>query len=64
MRLRAKTWLRVMYLFFRWQTGLSARRLPPSENLLCKNGFTKLAETSFQHGFVRSAVFAKPPANR
>ena len=63
-RLRAKTWLRVMYLFFRWQTGLAARRLPDSEALLLKSGFTQPAETSFQHGFVRSAVFAKPPTNR
>ena len=64
MRLRAKAWLWVMYLFFRWQTGLSARRLPASENLLIKAGFQRRADTSFQHGFVRSAVFAKPPGTR
>jgi len=64
MRLRAKAWLGVMYLFFRWQTGLASHRLPDSENLLRKSGFARLAETSFQHGFVRSTVFAKPPADR
>jgi len=64
MRLRAKTWLWIMYAFFRWQTGLAARRLPASEHLLRKIGLHPLAETSFQHGFVHSAVFAKPPANR
>ena len=63
-RLRAKIWLAVMYAFFRWQTGLSTRRLPASEALLLSAGFTMRAETSFQGGFVRSAVFAKPPVAR
>ncbi|HTJ79165.1 MAG TPA: class I SAM-dependent methyltransferase [Rariglobus sp.] len=64
MRLRAKIWLWIMYAFFRWQTGLAARRLPDSENALTKAGLTRTVETSFQHGFVRSAVFAMTPADR
>lgn len=60
MRLRAKTWLWIMYAFFRWQTGLSARRLPASENLILKAGLSRVDETSFQRGFVRSAVFSQP----
>jgi len=59
-RWRAKAWLWIMYAFFRWQTGLAARRLPPSEPLLLKEGFTRETVTSFQCGFVRSAVFARP----
>ena len=60
MRLRAKLWLWVMYLFFRWQTGLTARRLPASEALLVKAGLTRVEETAFQRGFVRSVVFQRP----
>lgn len=60
MRLRAKIWLWIMYAFFRWQTGLTARRLPASENLILKAGLTRVDETSFQRGFVRSAVFDQP----
>ncbi|MDB6128882.1 MAG: SAM-dependent methlyltransferase, partial [Verrucomicrobia bacterium] len=33
-RLRARVWLAGLYAFFRWQTGLRSRELPPSEKLL------------------------------
>jgi len=60
MRLRAKAWLWIMYAFFRWQTGLTTRRLPASESLILKAGLRRVDETSFQRGFVRSAVFSQP----
>ncbi|MBW8780897.1 MAG: class I SAM-dependent methyltransferase [Verrucomicrobia bacterium] len=59
-RLRAKAWVGIMYAFFRWQTGLTARQLPNSEELLLQAGFERSAETTFQRGFVRSVVFNHP----
>lgn len=59
-RLRAKAWVGLMYAFFRWQTGLAARHLPNSEGLLLNAGFARIAETTFQRGFVRSVVFSHP----
>jgi hypothetical protein len=57
---RARIWLRVLYLFFRWQTGLAARSLPPSEPLLRARGFQCREEQDFDRGFVRSAVYRIP----
>jgi ubiquinone/menaquinone biosynthesis C-methylase UbiE len=54
---RARAWLTVLYLFFRWQTGLSARSLPPSEEILRENGFQSVAERDFRNGLLRSAMF-------
>ena len=54
---RARLWLKVLYLFFRWQTGLSARSLPPSEALIRAQGFQCCEEQDFDRGFVRSAVY-------
>ncbi|AHF91866.1 SAM-dependent methlyltransferase [Opitutaceae bacterium TAV5] len=59
-RVRAQAWLAVMYAFFRWQTGLSARRLPGSEGIIEAAGLktTRVAES--QHGLLRSVVFELP----
>jgi ubiquinone/menaquinone biosynthesis C-methylase UbiE len=54
---RARGWLALLYLFFRWQTGLSARSLPPAEAILQQAGFDREAERDFQGGLVRSAIF-------
>ncbi|HTQ31323.1 MAG TPA: class I SAM-dependent methyltransferase [Opitutaceae bacterium] len=59
-RWRARIWLAVMYAFFRWTTGLSARVLPPAEELILAAGARREAEQIFQEGFVRSAVFSHP----
>ncbi len=59
-RLRARVWLSVLYAFFRWQTKLSARALPPSEQLLAEAGWCRIAECEFQDGLVRSVVFNQP----
>ncbi len=60
MRLRARLWLAVMYAFFRWQTGLAVRELPPVNALLEASGLRRLAAAEWQGGFIRSAVFAQP----
>lgn len=56
-RLRAELWVRTLYLFFRWQTGLEARQLPPSEDILRGAGFRLLDSTTLQHGLLRSALY-------
>lgn len=57
-RLRAEAWLKLLYFFFRWQTGLPARVLPPSEALIERAGFERRALQSLQGGLVHSAVYA------
>jgi ubiquinone/menaquinone biosynthesis C-methylase UbiE len=59
-RWRAQVWLWVMYLFFRWQTGLATRVLPPSEEILYAAGWRPLAARDFHGIFVRSLVFNQP----
>jgi len=58
-RWRAEIWLRGLYLFFRWRTGMTALELPPMERLLREAGFELLAEASFQAGLVRSTVLER-----
>jgi cyclopropane fatty-acyl-phospholipid synthase-like methyltransferase len=58
-RWRAAIWLRGLYMFFRWQTRMSARRLPPMEGLLRAAGFNLRAEKIFQANLLRSAVFER-----
>ena len=60
-RVRAQVWLSLMFAFFRWQTHLATRSLPPSETLLHTAGFHLVAETSWQGGFLRSVVFRFEP---
>ncbi len=47
-RWRARASLRLLYVFFRWQTGLPARSLPPAEEILAQAGFEREAEREFQ----------------
>lgn len=56
-RARAKAWLAMIFVFFRWQTGLLTRELPASEALLQASGFIPEAQTSWQWDFLRSAVY-------
>ncbi|HEX3728751.1 MAG TPA: class I SAM-dependent methyltransferase [Opitutaceae bacterium] len=61
-RWRARASLPLLYLFFRWQTGLAARELPPAEALLAQAGLACEAQAEFQDGFVRSAIWRlRPP---
>jgi ubiquinone/menaquinone biosynthesis C-methylase UbiE len=57
-RWRARVWLALLYAFFRWQTGLAARELPPAEEILQHAGFRLEASRQFQGGLVRSALFS------
>jgi len=59
-RWRAQIWLRLMYFFFRWQTGLAVRELPPAEKLLRQGGWLEQARRDFNGGFVRAALFNLP----
>lgn len=59
-RLRARVWVAGLYAFFRWQTGLPVRTLPPSEEIIERAGFTREASRDFQRGLLRSAVFHRP----
>ena len=56
-RLRARVWLAVLYAFFRWQTGLRTRALPPSEELIRQAGFDRVQSRGFQCGLLRSSLF-------
>ncbi len=56
----ARAALRLLYLFFRWQTGLKARALPPTEAILERAGFRREVEREFRGGFVRVALFRGP----
>jgi SAM-dependent methyltransferase len=58
-RWRAELWVAALYLFFRWQTGLGARELPPSEDILRGAGFRLVDETTLEHGLLRTAVYAR-----
>jgi ubiquinone/menaquinone biosynthesis C-methylase UbiE len=58
-RWRAQAWLAVLYAFFRWQTGLRTRALPPAETLICAQGFAPESTRSFQAGLLRSALFRR-----
>jgi ubiquinone/menaquinone biosynthesis C-methylase UbiE len=59
-RWRARVWVAVLYFFFRWQTALPARALPPAEALILAAGFRREDERSFQFGLVRAALFSQP----
>ncbi|HSI08774.1 MAG TPA: class I SAM-dependent methyltransferase [Rariglobus sp.] len=56
-RLRARVMLTLMLTFFRWQTGLSVRALPHYETLLHSAGFRRIADASWQGGFIVSSIF-------
>lgn len=58
-RWRAQVWLTVLYTFFRWQTGLSTRRLAPGEALIRTAGFRPHAVRTLQAGLVRSVLFER-----
>jgi SAM-dependent methyltransferase len=58
-RLRARIWLAVLYAFFRWQTSLSARELPPMERFFQHAGYEALADSLWQKGLVRSVAWRK-----
>lgn len=60
-RWRAQIWLTVLYTFFRWQTGLAVRALPPTESLLLAAGCHSESHRDFQSGLLRTALFRYHP---
>lgn len=56
-RWRARIWLAGLYAFFRWETGLQARALPPSEASIRAAGFSLEAEEERQLGLLRTVLF-------
>lgn len=61
-RLRARATIALLYAFFRWQTGIPARQLPPAERLISDAGFTTREQLDRQGGMVRTRLFARSPA--
>jgi SAM-dependent methyltransferase len=58
-RLRGRAWLAVLYAFFRLAAGLRVSALPPSEEILAREGWSRDSCTDFQGGLVRSAVYTR-----
>jgi ubiquinone/menaquinone biosynthesis C-methylase UbiE len=59
-RWRAAIWIRALYAFFGWQTGLPVRRLPPSEQILSSVGLRPESTSLFQHGLLASVLYRTP----
>ncbi len=63
-RARARAWLFFLYTAFRWETGLSVSALPPSEEILARQGWRPVASADLQWGLLRSSVLTREPGNR
>ncbi len=61
-RVRARFWLTILYFCFRWETGMSARKLPAVEPFFTAHGYRPIAMNSFQSGLVASIAWQTPPA--
>ncbi len=62
-RLRSRAWLAVLYFFFRWGAGLRVSRLPPSEEILARAGWSPAECRESQGGMLRSAVYRRSGTN-
>jgi len=49
--------LQIMYLFFRYSTGLRTKQLPNWRECLTQNGFDKMKEKSFYKEFISATVY-------
>jgi SAM-dependent methyltransferase len=58
-RVRARAWLRVLYTFFRWETGLAVSSLPPSEEILGREGWKVAESRELQRGLLRTALLRR-----
>ncbi|HEY4302272.1 MAG TPA: class I SAM-dependent methyltransferase [Candidatus Didemnitutus sp.] len=63
-RARARAWLTMLYAFFRWQTGLAVRALPPAETILADHNLAAVSALTLQHGMLRSVAFRRMTKNR
>jgi ubiquinone/menaquinone biosynthesis C-methylase UbiE len=50
-----------LYAFFRWQTGISARVLPPAEQQIEEAGFRAALRHDTRGGLIRSVAFERHP---
>lgn len=48
-----------LYTFFRWNTGISARELPPAEQIIEAAGFRADLRRDYCYGAIRAAVFGR-----
>jgi ubiquinone/menaquinone biosynthesis C-methylase UbiE len=58
-RVHARTWLTVMYWFFRIATGIRAKRLSDPTTELEANGFVRLARSQWRLGLVKSELWQR-----
>jgi SAM-dependent methyltransferase len=58
-RIAARAVTSALYMFFRWRTGIAARRLPDSENEIRRAGFAPAAASTFVSGLLRSVAFRR-----
>jgi len=58
-RWRAQAILAIMYLFFRWATGIAARKLPEVDNLLGRQGFVLRERRVFEWGLLQSDLWGR-----
>jgi ubiquinone/menaquinone biosynthesis C-methylase UbiE len=58
-RWHALVWIRVMYLFFRWTTGLRVQQIPRYEEALTAVGFVLRNCTEWRWGLVRAELFVR-----
>lgn len=56
---RARAIIEVMYIFFRWATGLRATRLTPPDGLLVRHGFALSRRRTFDWGLLHSDVWVR-----
>ncbi len=61
-RWRARAILDVLYLFFRWATGLPASRLTPPDLMLKRQGFTLGERRTFDWGLLHSDLWIRARA--
>ena len=59
-RWRARAILEMMYVFFRWATGLPATELTPPDDLLARNGFLLMQRKTFEWGLLHSDLWVRP----
>jgi len=59
-RWRARAILEMMYLFFRWATGLPASELTPPDVLLARHGFFLSQRRIFDWGLLHSDLWVRP----
>jgi ubiquinone/menaquinone biosynthesis C-methylase UbiE len=62
-RLLARFWLRIMYGFFRYTTGLDNQRLPDWRKQLSHAGFRPRIQQSFARGFLVSELWERIPCS-